>query len=377
MDARRSVREALRLLVGQIEGRIDRHPAGPVISGERESLRLRLDLPLSASEEDLDRLADELWERIDGGIRDILAQRASFRIGRVFCLRCASAECEHSAPARPREVFAGYGPSGVPRFVDLGELLLARQDPRVGELFEDRGGVVSCTMTEDEVMEQVLPSFREGSHAYRIHGQVAAGWYRIPDPDGRSRAMALTVQVVSAKQRRTRRSFGVNVLGVGPGEEPLDHLHDRLPEVPWAPAVRWGQTVLRNARNMPPRRVEGLVAGLARRLERQARAVQRKTRHAVDRHQEGTRPTRMAWSDLARAEPGSLLYDTRRQTLIVVGERGRSHVFSLEGKLVTSVRYPPATVSRRLASGLWRAATPEEELRLREKTGVSAASSNP
>jgi hypothetical protein len=377
MDARRSVREALRLLVAQIEGRVDRHPAGPVISGERESLRLRLDLPLSASEEDLDRLADELWERIDEGIRDILVQRASFRIGHVFCLRCASAECEHSAPARPREVFAGYGPSGVPRFVDLGELLLARQDPRVGELFEDRGGVVSCTMTEDEVMEQVLPSFREGSHVYRIHGQVVAGWYRIPDPDGRSRAMALTVQLVSVKQRRTRRSFGVNVLGVGPGEETLDHLHDRLPEVPWAPAVRWGQSVLRNARNMPPKRVEGLVAGLARRLERQARAVQRKTRHAVDRHQEGTRPTRMAWSDLARAEPGSLLYDTRRQTLIVVGERGRSHVFSLEGKLVTSVRYPPATVSRRLGSGLWRAATPEEELRLREKTGVSAASSNP
>jgi hypothetical protein len=377
MDARESVREALRLLVDQVEGRVDRHPAGPMISGERESLQLRLDLPLSASDEDLDRIAGELWERIDAGVREILVHRASFRIGRVFCLRCGSADCEHAAPARSREVFAGYGPSGVPRFLDLGELLLSRQDPRVGELFEGAGGVVSCAMTEEELMREVLPSFREGVSSYRVHGQVVAGWYRVPDPHGRRRGMALTVQVVSAKPRRMRRRFGVNVLGVGPGEEPLDHLHDRLPSVPWAPAVRWGQSVLRNARNMPKRRVEGLVSGLARRLERQARAADRRTRHAADRHQEGTRPTRMAWSDLARAEPGSLLFDTRRQTLIVLGERGRAHVFSLEGKLVTSVRYPPATISRRLGSGLWRTATPEEEGRLRDRTGVSEAGSNP
>lgn len=373
MDPRESVREALRLLVEEVAGKVDRHPAGPIIGRDRQALRVRLDLPLTADDEDLERRAEDLWGRMEQGLQQILLQRTRFRTGRVFCLRCGSSDCEHAVPTRPREVFTGYGPSGVPRFVDLGELLLSRQDPRVSELFEGRGGLVSRTMTEEDVTEDLLPAFREGLDSYRIHGQVVAGWYRIPDTHGRSRAMALTVQVVSAKQPRTARQFGLNVLGVGPGEEALEHLHDRLSAVPWSSAVRWGQSVLRNAKKMPPRRVDGLLAGLARRLERQARATGRRTRHADDRHRAGDRPTRMAFIDLARAEPGSLLYDTRRETLIVVGERGRSHVFSQDGKLVTSVRYPPATVSRRLESGLWRAATAEEEERLRERTGVADA----
>jgi hypothetical protein len=373
MDPRDSVKEALRLLIHEVAGRVERHPAGQMIGGERESLRVRLDLPLSPTEEEIERQADELWQRIDGAIREILLQRARFRIGQVFCLRCASADCEHAAPARPREVFSGYGPSGIPRFVDLGELLLSRADPRVSELFGDGGGLVTRVMTEEELTEDLLPAFRDGMDSYRVHGQVAAGWYRVPDEHGSPRAMALTVQIVSAKQPRLSRRFGLNVLGVGPGDEALEHLHDRLPSVPWSSAVRWGQSVLRNAKKMPARRLEGLLSGLARRLERQARASGRRTRHASDRHHEGTRPTRMAWSDLARAEPGSVLFDTRRQTLIVVGERGRSHVFSQEGKLVTSVRYPPATISRRLGTGLWRAATAEEEGHLRERTGVSSS----
>lgn len=373
MDPRDSVREALRLLVHEVAARVDRHPAGPMVGGERESLRVPLELPLTAAEDELDRQADELWQRIDEAVRELLLQRARFRMGRVFCLRCESSDCEHAAPTRPREVFTGYGPSGIPRFVDLGELLLSRADPRVSELFGDGGGLVARIMSEEEITEDLLPAFRKGMESYRVHGQVVAGWYRVPDEHGSSRGMALTVQVVSAKQPRLSRQFGLNVLGVGPGEEALEHLHDRLASVPWSSAVRWGQSVLRSAKKMPPRRLEGLLSGLARRLERQARASGRRTRHASDRHHEGTRPTRMAFTDLARAEPGSLLYDTRRRTLIVVGERGRSHVFSPEGKLVTSVRYPPATVSRRLGSGLWRAATAEEEGRLREKTGVSSS----
>jgi hypothetical protein len=82
----------------------------------------------------------------------------------------------------------------------------------------------------------------------------------------------------------------------------------------------------------------------------------------------------MALADLARATPESLFYDTRRETLIVLGDRGRTHVFNQDGKLVTSVRYEPAAIEKRRHNGIWRPAGDGEVAALREKAmGPSAA----
>ena len=64
--------------------------------------------------------------------------------------------------------------------------------------------------------------------------------------------------------------------------------------------------------------------------------------------------------DLARARPEQLLYDSRRETFVVLGERGRAHVFNPKGKLVTSIRYSPESIERRRKNGHWRAASLEE-----------------
>ena len=68
----------------------------------------------------------------------------------------------------------------------------------------------------------------------------------------------------------------------------------------------------------------------------------------------------MALADLAQATPEKLLFDVRRKTLIVLGERGRAHVFNLDGKLVTSIRYTPASIERRRQDDFWRPATADE-----------------
>ncbi|MDQ7087483.1 MAG: hypothetical protein Q9Q13_06340 [Acidobacteriota bacterium] len=154
------------------------------------------------------------------------------------------------------------------------------------------------------------------------------------------------------------------MLGLGPDGEPLAHLHDRMPAIPWSAAVRWAHSALAGLSSAPARRVESILRGLARRLERGQRAHGRRTRHAERRHSEGGRPTRMALLDLARAGEDDLLYDIRRKTLVVLGERGRCHVFGAGGRLVTSVRYPPATIERRRRGGLWRPATAEERASL-------------
>jgi hypothetical protein len=217
-----------------------------------------------------------------------------------------------------------------------------------------------------------LPSFLQQESGYRLHGQVAVGWYPAPDPKLPGRQpLAVSFQVISSRARGGRRRFGLNVIGIGPGGEPLEHLYDRMGEVPWSGAVRWAQTVLGSiehqldrAPRTPPKvvdqRIEGLVNALARRLEKGWRGEERRTQHAKVRHREGDRPTRMALADFARATPEDLLFDTRRDTLVVVGDRGRAHVFSREGKLVTSIRYNPAVIEKRRQNGMWRPAAKEE-----------------
>jgi hypothetical protein len=79
----------------------------------------------------------------------------------------------------------------------------------------------------------------------------------------------------------------------------------------------------------------------------------------------------MALADLARATPENLLVDTRRATLVVVGDRGRAHVFNQQGKLVTSVRYSPAIIEKRRQNGLWRLAGAEEVSALRARVAES------
>jgi hypothetical protein len=75
----------------------------------------------------------------------------------------------------------------------------------------------------------------------------------------------------------------------------------------------------------------------------------------------------MAMADLARANPENLLFDTRRETRVDLGARGRTHVFNREGKLVTSVRYNPTAIERRRQNGVWRLAAAQEVQDLRQR----------
>ncbi|HEX5759662.1 MAG TPA: hypothetical protein VF121_10740, partial [Thermoanaerobaculia bacterium] len=238
----------------------------------------------------------------------------------------------------------------------------------------------------EELTAGLLPPFRPGD-AFRLHGQVAAGWYSGPGAGGAPEALAVTLQVVSSKPARGRRRYGVNVLGVGPQGEPLEHLWDRLGEIPWGDAVRWAQAALDGlGRSRAAQggdgaevaaRLDGILHGLARRLEKGRRARERKTHHARERHAGGDRPTRMALADLARATPEEVLVDTRSAALVVLGERGRAHLFNPEGRLVTSIRYAAPAIERRRKSGLWRPAERREIELLRARVEQAALEREP
>lgn len=402
------VQRALALLAEAAQERLRRHPQGHLAAGGREGLEVTLAVPLSADAAEIDRAAREVAEGIAGGIDGLVHHRASFRPGRVYCLRCGSSDCDHAPLPSERSTFAGYGPSGVPRFLDLPQWLMERGDARAATLYGEDGPrrldrVVAVAASGDELTAGLLDVYRDQAADYRLHGQVTAGWFRATDARGHGTPLAATFQVVSSRPPGNRRRLGLNVLVQGPGGEPAEHLYDRLGEIPWTTEVRWAQSVLTSierslsraggrgqgqARGKGKRktggrgkggpeaamahaeaRIAGLLDGLARRLEKGRRAKERRTRHAEERHGQGDRPTRMALTDLAQAKDEDVLLDTQKRTFVVLGDRGRAHVFNRQGKIVTSVRYSTDAIERRRSGGRWKPLPKDEVAALRVMVG--------
>jgi hypothetical protein len=383
------VEQALRLLAEEARQRVARHPAGHLISGRGEAIDLALTVPTGGHGGRFDALAADAAAALDRAVAALVAHRSAFRPGAVYCLRCNRADCEHAEPPGPRHVFAGYGNTGVPRYLDFAQLLLERSDPRVDRLYQERPALLAHTVLGADLTGELLPAYRDNEPGFRLHGQVAAGWYRVPDSAGRPAVLALTFQVVSTRPSGSPRRYGLNVLGIGPEGEPLEHLFDRLGTLPWADSVRWAQEALESLERAVPgrkggeeegtvgrkpplkKRITGVLDGLSRRLEKDRRAAERKTVHARGRHAQGDRPTRMALADLARAGEDDVLVDRRQDTLVVLGDKGRAHVFNFAGKLVTSIRYNPESIERRRQRDQWRPASGEEIARLRGSVGAA------
>jgi hypothetical protein len=367
------VRRAVELLAEAARERLN--GAGPR-AASTEPLALALRLPLAGGAAALAESAAALQAELDAELRAAVAARALCPPGHVVCARCSTPTCEHSLPAAPQLTFAGWGPSGVPRVVDFAPLRLARHHPRVAELYADRSPLLTLVTGGRELIANLLPAYREQLGGLRVHGQVAAGWYRPRGGVDGGRLVA-TFQVLSAGHG-SRRRFVLHTVGAAADPALLDALQDADGRLPWVEARRWAETTLQEiaaaaSSARPPAaaaveaRLSGLLQHFAERLERPHRARQRHTAHGQQRHHAGHRPTRAAVADLRDAPPERVLYDARHETFVVLGPRGRTHVFGSEGKLVTSVRYPAATIDRRQKLGHWRPTSGQQSAALRER----------
>ena len=369
-DGQDAVSLAVRLLAKELRRRIQHHPSAHLLNS-KDSVDLRLRIPTLDHGDWVGDAREVTSRSIDDALGRLLLHRSVFRTGHVYCLRCASSDCDHSLPTFSTDVFAGYSPSGVPRFQDLGQWLLRQHDTRIDQIYRTPPGLVAHVSPGADLVQRLLPAFRDADSGYHIHGQVTVGWYMFPTENGHKTPVALTFQVVSTRPAKGRRRFGLNLIGVGPDDEPLENLFDRIGEIPWLDATRWAQSILRDVERSAShrsrvsdenleKRLAGMMTGLARRLEHQRRSRDRKTQHGQKRHREEARPTAMAFADLEQAKVDDILFDTRRETLVVLGDRGRAHVFNPFGRLVTSIRYSPTAIEKRRRRGLWKPATDDQ-----------------
>lgn len=363
-----------------------RHAQGHLLRAAGSQLELRLTLPLVPGD-DLAPHAARLRAELRGEITRELTHRAAFRPGHVFDLRHPQGLGPETAPSDSRKVFVGFSAIGAPLFLDFAQWLLQMKHPQLDRLYAKPPGQILVLSPAEELYVEVLPPFRAPAGSdWRLHGQVAAGFFEMPRPDGTPGQMALSFQVQSSAAGQSgRRRYGLNVLGCGPGGETLEHLLGRLSRktvlpLPWQDAADWAQEALATLERGQGRpgpadarieeRIVGILGGFARRLEQDLRSRGRRTGHAEERHQQGDRPTRHALQDLARARAEDVLVDARSATFVVLGERGRTHVFSSQGKLVTSLHNTPEQIERKRKKELWRAASPAESAELRRVAGV-------
>jgi hypothetical protein len=351
-----------------------RKAGGHLIEASIERLDLHLPLLLKGADADPRAFAVSLVASIDRILDEMVEHAAAFRPGHAYCHRCGNASCDHSEPPSCRHVFVGYTPTGMPRWEDFAQHCLEIKNPDVAELYSDPPAFVTLVDDAQQLRRELLHAFETGS--YELLGQLAAGFFpvRTRAEEGRG-VLALTFQVAASRIASGRVHFGLNLLGRTPSGESLGMLWERHDDLPWRRAVRWAQSALVSlgGRRLPDgerdRRVDGILRGLARRLERDLRARGRRTGHAQERHESGSRPTRMAITDIRGANREAVLVDERNGTLVVLGERGRTHFFTSEGRLVSSVRYSREAIERKRKLGVWRDATPGEADALRERLG--------
>lgn len=357
-------REVLEKLVRE---RLSRKPGAHLVEGALDRIPLAMTIDPRGGATATEAFSKHLVEEIDRILDEAIQHAARFRPGHAFCHRCGVTPCEHSQAPSHRHVFAGYTPNGVPRWEEFGQLCLDRRHPDVDRLYAETPAFVTIVQTGRELNAVLVPAFQQPA-GYELRGQVAAGLIPVRARDGEGRGvLAVTFQVGMSRGAGGHARWGLNVLGRTPQGEPLENLWERQDVIPWQGAVRWAQAALSTlerrrkgkAADDEPR-LEGILAGLARRLAHERRAAGRKTRHGQVRHTGGERPTRKALDDARVAGRGDILFDERHGTLVVAGERGRMHFYATDGRLVSSVHYSRDAIERKRKLGIWREATAAE-----------------
>ncbi len=333
---------------------------------------VRLD-PRGGAKEFAERLRDSLTGRIYEAVKSAIA----FRPGHVYCFACDEPTCACSLPDDPRETFVGYTPTGRPVWKDFGNLCLELKHPKVDRLYGPSSEILVVSLSGDQLTGELLDGFGRDSRTYRVLAQIVAGYlpdHLKPKSDDDDARRVLTLQIVETSAGQREKRVRLNVLGLV--SDDLVEMADRDPAGP-AEALRQlvGATRQRlgsASRTLAERQladplsvdalktVEPIVTRLRSDLARALKPVRYRTDHAAARHREGDRPTASAVSDARRAPDHALLRDMRRDTVIVIGPRGRAHVFNEAGRHVTSLTLVPGELDKKSHQGRWRPLKPHE-----------------
>ncbi len=298
-----------------------------------------------------------LLERMEEDIAQRFASLSPLVPGHVYCFWCESARCAHAPPPHSRAVFAGYEPNGLPRWEEFASFCLAVKAPRVHELHEEPPRPFTLFMHGGLLTKKQLAEFGATSTTFRILCQAVVGYFLLGGEDS-TRKTAVTIQVVESRAGRRTAALELNIVGKTPaGGHLVDavvHMPDqRLAELFQKARARIRDLGIRRPGPERDREIVGCIRHAAAGIEKIYRQESRRTKHARLRHRDPSRPAANALSDTARARDEDFFNDRRSATCIVLGPRGRTHVFNADGKHVTSLVAGGEDIARRLHTTQW------------------------
>ncbi|NUN12486.1 MAG: hypothetical protein HUU55_02485 [Myxococcales bacterium] len=356
------------------------------------------------------RLLATVRNLVDETARSLVA----FVIGRVYCFQCDTADCAHSVPPDPIYTFSGYTATGKPEWQTFVSLCLASKEPRVDLLFAKKPEIIGIVQMADELAQNLLPGFGKNSLAFSVLGQAVVGLLPVKPPNRHNKSyeqkgnnqpgftteaasqtklepalpdrrppsvtmyadhtpaippdrIVLTLQIVETQVASASRRLRLNVIGLsqpelaalagagadrGPAESirrAIGALRDKIDTL-----GRKSHLAARKKRPFDLRaEVLAVLNDTRSDLERVFRSESRRTEHAAQRHLDGERPTGNALSDASSAPDNRLFWDVDKHTTVVVGPRGRIHVFADSGKLVTSLQLDKSQIEKRTEKKRW------------------------
>ncbi len=300
-----------------------------------------------------------LHSDVSGQIRDGLAKlrasEANWQYGRAYCYHCESSMCAHSKSPRGAAVFNGYGSSGKPLWIDFVQQLLDTDNKNTYLLYEKNPPLLTTMFTGESLKKAQLKFFGKDSKLYNVLGQVSVGYFTY-----QSKRIAMSIQIVEHINAMGKTVLDVNLLS---HSDLRAFLLQRSCEQVFLSIKRLENTVdnLSKQLNKINRRllknkVHKALKKLCHDLERSHQRKKNRSNHAKIRYQQ-KRPISLAVQDARSADLQKFFYDSEADTVIVLGSRGRVHIFSSEGVHVTSLVLDKNAINRRLRQQRWVPAT--------------------
>lgn len=329
---------------------------------------LHLDLIIGAGEnlnhrpdqEAIQRQIKKVKQRIN---EELAAQiPTQWRRGTVFCFDSEQA----ISPPSHDAIFTGYDALGRPQWQRLLPLCLQRQVEHLDRLYAQPAEAVALMMKApigEALINEVAAGRVYEVLAQVVIGPISASFRPLRQEDER---YTLTAQMIMSKPRERKLSIHLNILGLDP-DEIYEAAAKAAPRGPLARARNCILSAQKEARKLQellnlkrinydrlPDEAERILAHLRDSLFRVLKGDLKRTQHAKTRHHSMERPTSEAWRDAKRAGNERLFWDQHQETVVVVGPKGRVHVFSLDARHVTSMRLGAGELERKTGQGRWR-----------------------
>jgi hypothetical protein len=341
-------------------------------------LDLNLRVPLDGGN-DVRHAAGTAVEQILRRVREVREHENALRPGAVYSYFADTSHAEGCRPTEPRQVFDGYSSTGKPQFADFVTMAIERKDPNIDRLLAGDDIVLTRVTMGRVLRTQQLAEFGNQSPVFKILGQVDAGLFKVLGAAGKCAFSFQLLRGTTLEGRVRLRLHPVSAV------DPMDLADPALMQILSRFQRHLDDEALRLQGQVQQGEVDEeafvlpLLNDFARQLQNRTRNAGRRTQHGLERSETGQRPTSRAYPDAGEASDEQILWDLDQNTVVVLGGKGRVHVFTPAGKHVTSVTMQGTAIERRRHMGRWRLAEPEErgEFRIHIKRLVAAGQDTP